>query len=237
MRATASDVSVRHYRVSRPEYDRAVEAAAFEPDAQAGVHQRKPERHDAGGQPPCCGGGHRRAPSAAGVRLRALVRVQHPLVVDDYSEAEPDIAIVRGAAHDYLDAHPTAAVLTVEISNESLPYDRTVEQRLYAQCGIPEYWILVAPRGPARGPPRPGWRRLRVRHPRCSRGQGCAARSRCEGGEPGAAGGRFNGCRGASVHADHRRHASGSPTPPTDPAAYTRRPGLQPPRPDRPRQR
>ena len=172
MRATASDVSVRHYRVSRLEYDRAVEAGAFEPDAQAGAHRRRPERHDAGGPPPCCGGGHRRAPSAAGVRLRALVRVQHALVVDDYSEVEPDIAVVRGAAHDYLDAHPTAAVLIVEISNESLPYERTIEQLLYARCGISEYLDPVSPRGPSRGPPRPGWRRLRERHPRCSRGQG-----------------------------------------------------------------
>ncbi|MCY4026792.1 MAG: hypothetical protein OXH75_10840, partial [Acidobacteria bacterium] len=34
MRATASDVSIRHYRLSRIEYDRAVEAGAFEPDAK-----------------------------------------------------------------------------------------------------------------------------------------------------------------------------------------------------------
>ena len=105
------------------------------------------------------------------------VRIQHPLAVDDYSEPEPDIAVVRGAAHDYLDAHPTAAVLIVEISNESLPYDRTVKQRLYARCGIPEYWILAPPGRAPRDPPRPGWRRLPERHPPCSRRQGRAARS------------------------------------------------------------
>ena len=34
MRATASDVSIRQYRLSRLEYDRAVEAGAFEPEAK-----------------------------------------------------------------------------------------------------------------------------------------------------------------------------------------------------------
>ncbi len=34
MRPTASDGSICHYRLSRVEYDRAVEAGAFEPDAK-----------------------------------------------------------------------------------------------------------------------------------------------------------------------------------------------------------
>ena len=29
------------------------------------------------------------------------------------------------------------------MSTESLHHDRTVQQRLYARCGIPEYWILA----------------------------------------------------------------------------------------------
>ena len=58
---------------------------------------------------------------------------------------EPDIAVVRGAIRDYMEAHPTSAVLVVEVSNESLRYDRTVKQHLYARCRIPEYWILALP--------------------------------------------------------------------------------------------
>ncbi len=73
------------------------------------------------------------------------MREQHPLAVDDYSEPEPDVAVVRGAIRDYMEAHPTSAVLVVEVSNESLRYDRTVKQRLYARCGIPDYWILALP--------------------------------------------------------------------------------------------
>ena len=54
MRATASDVSIRPYRLSRVEYGRAVEAGAFEPDAKLelideGLHGMTPEgsRHAA----------------------------------------------------------------------------------------------------------------------------------------------------------------------------------------------
>ena len=147
MGATASDVSICHYRLSRGEYDRAVEAGAFEPDAKlelidGNLHAMTPE-----------GSRHAAVMDIVAHHLQRVfgsefyIRIQHPLAVDDYSEPEPDIAVVRGAAHDYLDAHPTAAVLIVEISNESLPHDRTVKQRLYARCGIPEYWILALPEG------------------------------------------------------------------------------------------
>ena len=145
MRATASDASICHYRLSRVEYDRAVEAGAFEPDARlelidGNLHAMTPE-----------GSRHAAVMDIVAHHLQRVfrsefyIRIQHPLAVDDYSEPEPDIAVVRGAAHDYLDAHPTAAVLIVEISNESLRHDRTVKQRLYARCGIPEYWILALP--------------------------------------------------------------------------------------------
>ena len=52
---------------------------------------------------------------------------------------------MTGAIRDYDRGHPTSAVLVVEVSNESLRYDRTVKQRLYARTGIPEYWILALP--------------------------------------------------------------------------------------------
>ncbi len=73
------------------------------------------------------------------------VRLQHPLAADDYSEPEPDVAVVTGAIRDYRDAHPTLAVPIVEVSDESLHHDRTVKQRLDTRCGIPEYWILALP--------------------------------------------------------------------------------------------
>ncbi|MCY4509331.1 MAG: Uma2 family endonuclease, partial [Acidobacteria bacterium] len=73
------------------------------------------------------------------------VRTQMPLAASGDSEPEPDLAVVPGDALDYLDAHPSGALLVVEVSDDSLHRDRTVKQRLYARCGIPEYWIVALP--------------------------------------------------------------------------------------------
>ncbi len=69
------------------------------------------------------------------------VRVQMPLSLGD-SEPQPDVAVVPGKPGDYRDAHPTSAVLVVEVAQSSLEYDREVKGRLYAQAGIPEYWLV-----------------------------------------------------------------------------------------------
>ncbi len=70
------------------------------------------------------------------------IRTQLPLRLDDYSEPEPDIAVVTGNPRDYRDAHPASAVLIVEVSESTLTYDRTRKLAAYARAGIPEYWIL-----------------------------------------------------------------------------------------------
>jgi Uma2 family endonuclease len=70
------------------------------------------------------------------------IRVQHPLAVSDASEPEPDLAVVRGSARDYVDQHPASAALVVEVSDTSLDYDRTRKARVYASAGIAEYWIV-----------------------------------------------------------------------------------------------
>ena len=70
------------------------------------------------------------------------VRVQLPLALDDRSEPEPDIAVVPGSPRDYRDAHPTTALLIVEVADASLAYDRVRKLAAYARAGIPEYWIL-----------------------------------------------------------------------------------------------
>jgi Uma2 family endonuclease len=70
------------------------------------------------------------------------LRVQMPLALDSQSQPEPDLAVVPGQWRDYLRAHPTTAVLIVEVSDSSLGLDRETKRMLYAETGIPEYWIL-----------------------------------------------------------------------------------------------
>ena len=75
---------------------------------------------------------------------RALVGVQDPIVLDDQSEPEPDISVLRRRADYYANAHPAPAdvLLVVEVSDTTLEYDRDVKARLYARAGIPETWVV-----------------------------------------------------------------------------------------------
>lgn len=73
-----------------------------------------------------------------------IVRAQLPIVLDDWSEPEPDIAICTAEPTHYQSAHPTPAevLLIVEISESSLPYDRGQKAAAYARSGIPAYFVL-----------------------------------------------------------------------------------------------
>jgi Uma2 family endonuclease len=73
---------------------------------------------------------------------RAAVRSQLTMVFRPTSAPEPDVAVVTGAHRDYLRAHPSTALLVVEVSDSSLAQDRLSKSRIYAQAGIPEYWVV-----------------------------------------------------------------------------------------------
>jgi Uma2 family endonuclease len=75
------------------------------------------------------------------------IRTQMPLALGHDSEPEPDIAVVPGSFTDYIHAHPTTAVLIVEVADSSLYHDRKRKASLYARTGIPEYWILNLVKG------------------------------------------------------------------------------------------
>ena len=70
------------------------------------------------------------------------VRVQMPLALDPSSEPEPDVAVVRGSPRDFRDAHPTSALLVVEVADTTLGYERDQKGSLYARAGVADYWIV-----------------------------------------------------------------------------------------------
>jgi Uma2 family endonuclease len=89
--------------------------------------------------------------TAIGLVVRALtrafgdgwtVRSQGPLALDDTSEPEPDVAVVRGDLLDYATVHPSDPVLVVEVTLSSQRLDRRYKSSLYARAGRPEYWVL-----------------------------------------------------------------------------------------------
>ena len=71
---------------------------------------------------------------------RAEVRPQLPFAALELSEPEPDLAVVP--LGDYDTAHPAEAYLIIEVAESSLAIDRGKKLRLYARCGVPEYWIV-----------------------------------------------------------------------------------------------
>jgi Uma2 family endonuclease len=72
----------------------------------------------------------------------AAVRAQCTLSLAPWSAPEPDVAVVPGSHRAYLSAHPTTALLVVEVADASLQQDRITKAAIYAAAGIPEYWIV-----------------------------------------------------------------------------------------------
>ncbi len=64
-----------------------------------------------------------------------------PLRLKD-SMPEPDAMIVRGEESDFDAKHPTKAELVVEVAVSSVALDRE-NASLYAESGVPEYWIVL----------------------------------------------------------------------------------------------
>lgn len=75
---------------------------------------------------------------------KAVVSAQNPISINDYSEPEPDIIVARFREDEYIERHPRPedVFLLIEVADSSLSFDRKVKTPLYAQAGIPEYWIV-----------------------------------------------------------------------------------------------
>jgi len=71
------------------------------------------------------------------------VRVQLPVTLSQ-SVPEPDVVIVRGddRSFDLGNPMPTHFGIVMEIADSSLAFDRDIKLELYADAGIPEYWIV-----------------------------------------------------------------------------------------------
>ena len=80
----------------------------------------------------------------AAVGDRGVVSVQNPVRLDDLSEPQPDVAVLRPGADDIGAPIPRASdvLLLIEVADSSLREDRTEKADLYATSGIPEYWIV-----------------------------------------------------------------------------------------------
>jgi len=75
---------------------------------------------------------------------RFVVSVQNPVRLDDHSEPQPDLAVLKPRDDFYGDAHPMPddVLLVIEVADTSMGYDRDEKVPLYAEAGIPEMWLV-----------------------------------------------------------------------------------------------
>lgn len=74
----------------------------------------------------------------------AIVQVQGSVRLHRFAEPQPDLVLLRPRADFYAPAlpGPSDILLVIEIADASVEYDREVKARLYAQAGVPEYWLV-----------------------------------------------------------------------------------------------
>jgi len=139
--AVATSLASRARRITRDEYDRMVEAGLFRGERlelwRGVIVPMSPQK----------------SPHASAVQAltrilvtaltpggRATVRIQLPLALSAESEPEPDVAVVPWG--EYRDAHPSRALLVIEVADTSLDDDRGFKAEEYAAAGVPEYWVV-----------------------------------------------------------------------------------------------
>lgn len=126
-------------RLSRAEYDRLVHLGMFEDERlellRGMLVTMSPQ-----------GVSHSDMVARLGKRLTLalgeafIVRQHSPFAATEDSEPEPDLVVIRDEPG--LRAHPSVALLLVEVSDSSLRKDRRVKTPIYAEAGVPEYWII-----------------------------------------------------------------------------------------------
>jgi Uma2 family endonuclease len=98
---------------------------------------------------------------------KAIISVQNPIRLDEYSEPQPDLALLKPRPDFYAREHPGPqdVFLVVEVMDSSASYDREVKVPLYARFGIPETWLVDVEQGLIemyRDPNPEGYRRVRT---------------------------------------------------------------------------
>lgn len=75
---------------------------------------------------------------------RAVVSVQNPVRVNEWSVPQPDVAVLRPRPDFYADdlCEPGDVLLLVEVADTSGAYDRSVKVPLYLAAGVPEVWVV-----------------------------------------------------------------------------------------------
>lgn len=133
--------------ITADEYERMGEAGIFEPGARLELIEGEIYQMSPIGSP------HAGCVAALTFFLSRLaqrnfiVHVQNPVRLNDFSEAQPDLALLRWRDDFYRHGHPSPGdvLLIVEVADTTVETDRAVKLPLYARAGISEVWLVNLP--------------------------------------------------------------------------------------------
>ncbi|MFM7408214.1 MAG: Uma2 family endonuclease [Cuspidothrix sp.] len=142
MQTTESPLQLRLWTVD--EYHRMAKAGRFEPSERVELLEGKIIWMVAKGTT------HRSAVGRTDKLLqnrlenRAFIAIQDPVKLNERSEPEPDVAIVKIDPLDYADHHPAPDEIyfIIEVADSSLKLDTEVKAKAYSQAEIKDYWVL-----------------------------------------------------------------------------------------------
>jgi Uma2 family endonuclease len=79
-----------------------------------------------------------------GVGDEAIVNVQNPIYLDDGTEPQPDLSLLKPIDFSGSKNHPGPSdiLLVVEVAESTLGSDRKHKVPRYARAGIPEVWLI-----------------------------------------------------------------------------------------------
>ena len=143
MTLLASEFPERAFRITRDTYRKMAEQGLFQRHRVELIHGQVVEMSPQ--NVPIA----RAIQKLSAILQRALpegvdVRVQLPAFAPDDSEPEPDLFVVRDDPEAL--EHPKAALLVIEVADSSLAFDRRVKLPLYAEMGVPEFWLVNLPK-------------------------------------------------------------------------------------------
>jgi Uma2 family endonuclease len=132
------------HRFSVKEYYRMAETGVLRPDAR--VELLNGEIIDMSPIGPFHGGLVKRLNRFFSLKAKGrwIVSTQDPVHLDDHSEPEPDLALLKPVSDDYTGRHPQPddVFLLIEVSDTTLDYDRENKIPAYGRAGIAEVWIV-----------------------------------------------------------------------------------------------
>ena len=137
-------VELKRFRFSRADYHELAKVGIIKPGARVELIDGEILEMSPIGRP------HRssvnRVNDVLAPRLHglAIVQIQSSIILGEYGEPEPDVAVFRFRADFYKDSDeaPEDILLIVEVADTSEAYDRRVKGPLYARFSIHEYWLV-----------------------------------------------------------------------------------------------